>query len=97
MRLHAGEKDDRPGVVMRILADGERVMVLCGTRTYRPDLAHLKIEPQEPAGRALELYAPTYFYATGSVAFARASAVRTLGRLCPPDVFMALAELIGAG
>lgn len=94
VRLYAGTKEDRPGVVMRVGDDG-RAVVLCGTRTPRPELRHILLEPRTPAGKALEIYAPTYFYATGSIAVVHVSKLSALGKLLPPGAFHDLEELIG--
>lgn len=79
---------------MRVL--GERALVLYGTRTERSDLERVLIGPRTPAGIALRLSAPTYFYVgRTSVAIAKISAIRALGVLCPPGVFHELEALLG--
>ena len=61
IRVDTATKKGRPGVVVDTLPDGQ-VVVLWGTGTLRPHLSHVAVAPREPAGRALGLTKPTYFY-----------------------------------
>ena len=49
VRLFAGTKEDRPGVVCVLVDAGNRALVLVGTRTFRPELPHVKIKPKSAA------------------------------------------------
>ena len=65
VRVDTATKNGRPGVVVDTLPDGH-VVVLWGTGTLRPHLSHVAVVPREPAGRALGLAKPTYFYGSNA-------------------------------
>jgi|SRR5580700_12297638 hypothetical protein len=64
IRVRLGLKVGRVGVVLRFfIVDGRRlVLVAWGTGTLRTHLRSELVRPREPAGRALGLTKPTYFY-----------------------------------
>jgi hypothetical protein len=64
IRSRVGLKIGRRGVVLRLflIDDRELVRVAWGTGTLRGHLAHVFVHPHEPAGVALGLTKPTYFY-----------------------------------
>jgi len=94
VRLYAGAKDGRPGVVVRVRPDG-RAFVLFGTGTARLDLAHVLVRPRTAAGTALRLDKDTYFYTRNSRVCAEDQMER-LGVGVPPGLLMDLRRLIGA-
>ncbi len=65
VRVDVGRKSGRPGVVVLIAPNG-RATVLWGTGTLRSHLRHVAVVPREPAGVALGLIKPTYFYASNA-------------------------------
>lgn len=65
IRIDAATKLGRPGVVVGLLPDG-RAIVLWGTGTFRAHLQHIAVVPREPAGVALGLTKPTYFYSSNA-------------------------------
>jgi hypothetical protein len=77
-----------------ILRD-DRALVMAGTRTYRPESAHVKVEPNSREGKALRLDEPTCFYAQGSVCMAKVTSLRCREGTCPPELFARLQTLIG--
>jgi hypothetical protein len=94
VRLYAGEKDGRPGVVVRVRPDG-RAFVLFGTGTARTELAHVLVRPRTAAGSALRLEKDTYFYTRNSRVAAEDQLER-LGVQVPPELLASLRRLIGA-
>jgi hypothetical protein len=93
VRLFAGGKPSRTGVVLRLLADG-RFFVTWGTGTDLPEARRVVVEDRTRDGRALGLYKPTYFYKGNIVACAE-ERLESLHRDCPPALFLKLKALYG--
>lgn len=93
VRVHAGGKDGRPGVVLRLLP-GDRAFVLFGTGTARPELAHVLVRPRTAPGTALRLEKDTYFY-KGNCTVCGVDKLEPLGVTCPPSLMIALRQLVG--
>ena len=97
IRLYAGTKDDRPGVVMRLSNVGWAV-IATGTTTDRSGLVPQPVFIDFPSWEAdqMGLTDPTWF--TNEVEIVRPeSAERIVQRYkgrCPPEVFFALEKLI---
>jgi hypothetical protein len=94
VRLYAGEKEGRPGVIVRVRPDG-RAFVLFGTGTARTELAHVLVRPRTAGGTALRLDKDTYFYARNSRVCGE-DQVERLGVQVPPGLLTDLRRLIGA-
>jgi hypothetical protein len=96
VRLYAGTKDDRTGVVMRVFPDLGRAVVLAGTSSFYPHEPSVAVRCNERAGIALGLTSPTtYFFQRSGFSRPRLEDLEPLGRLCPPDLFLKLESLIG--
>lgn len=93
VRVHAGGKDGRPGVVLRLLPDN-RAFVLYGTGTARPELAHVLVHPRTAPGTTLRLEKETYFY-RGNSTVCMVDKLELLGVTCPPSLMIALRKLVG--
>jgi len=93
VRLHAGGKDGRPGVVLRLLPD-DRAFVLYRTGTARLELEHVLVRPRTAPGTALRLEKETYFY-KGNSASCAVNKLYPLGVVCPPSLMIALRKLVG--
>lgn len=94
VRLYAGGKEGRPGVVVRVRPDG-RAFVLFGTGTARTELAHVLVRPRTAAGGTLRLEKDTYFY-VGNSRVAAEDQIERLGVQVPPALLAELRRLIGA-
>jgi hypothetical protein len=97
VRVEAGGKPRRPGVVLRVHDRDERryAFVVWGTGTLRAELRHVAVDHRERAGIVLQLEKPTYFYEryvwTGPI-----ERLELTGRLCPPGLLVKLQALVGA-
>ena len=99
LRLYAGTKDDRPGVVMSLTSAGAYV-VLTGTKTDRTAVKPPPVVVTFPSWEADEmgLTKTTWFTTRGVEIVSRDAAARVVQRYkgrCPPAVFLALGKLIG--
>jgi hypothetical protein len=96
VRVEAGGKPGRPGVVLRLIdRDGRQfAFVPWGTGTLRPDRRHVAVNHREAAGIALELEKPTYFY-PGNVWIGPADLLEPRRAGCPPELMKALRALFG--
>ena len=97
VRVDTGTKKGRPGVVVGFEQRTGRAIVLWGTGTLRPHLSHVAVVPREPAGRALGVTKPTYFY--GSNEWKGPPESERLAEqpgICPSYLLVALHALVGA-
>ncbi len=96
VRVEAGGKPGRPGVVLRLIdRDGRRfAFVPWGTGTLRPDRRHTAVNHREAAGIALELEKPTYFY-PGNIWIGPVDQLEARRAHCPPELMNALRALFG--
>lgn len=96
VRVRGGEKDGRPGVVLRVMDQGTRVLVFVpwGTGTLREEMKRVEVRPRTAAGTALRVEKPTYFYAR-NVTRCDTASVERLGVLCPPSLLVELQALFG--
>jgi hypothetical protein len=93
VRLYAGTKEGRTGVVMRVFVDLRRAIVLFGTSSYYAHEPHVAVASRERAGIALGLTSPTtYFFQRSGFARPPFDALQPLGRKCPPELFLKLEE-----
>jgi hypothetical protein len=80
-----------PAVVL--VGGATSVVVICGTTKPKSDPDEVCIQPNSPAGYALGLSNPTYFYWWKVAVIVQDSAVKSAKKLCPPSVFHALEKL----
>lgn len=96
VRLYAGTKEGRTGVVMRVFEDLRRAVVLSGTSSYYEHEPYVAVQCHERAGIALELTSSTtYFFQKSGFSRPRLEDLRPTGRQCPPELFLKLERLIG--
>lgn len=98
VRVFGGTKPGRPGIVLRHLVRGERLLLFVpwGTGTFRPDRKKLVVvEPDSPVGHVLGLDKTTYFYA-GNVTVCSLDDARLVSAECPPYFRIEIQELYGA-
>ena len=97
VRVAGGEKEGRPGVVLRVLnRDGRTLLfVPWGTGTLRAEKPHVAVQPESSAGRALGIFKPTFFY-SNNVTMCPPADVELVNPLCPPWLFVAIQKLYGA-
>jgi hypothetical protein len=94
VRIDTARKSGRPGVVIGMRPDG-RAIVAWGTGTLRTHLRHVAVVPREPAGVALGLIKPTYFYAMNAWA-GPPEQLDEQRNTCPTYLLVALRALVGA-
>ena len=96
VRVEAGGKPGRPGVVLRLIDRDGRLFAFVpwGTGTLRPDRRHVAVDHRAAAGVSLELEKPTYFYA-GNVWIGPAAQLEPRRSSCPPELMNALRGLFG--
>lgn len=98
VRVFGGTKPGRPGIVLRHLVRGERLLLFVpwGTGTFRPDRKRIvTVEPNSPVGCVFGLDKTTYFYA-GNVTVCSPDDAKLVNALCPPDFRIEIQELYGA-
>lgn len=72
---------------------GERVAVIAGTGTRRPELEHVEVLASSSGGRGLRLTKDTYFYKT-NLLIVQSSELRRGQGVCGRAVFDALDDLV---
>ena len=83
----------RLAVVLHVEADIATVIAVTGTE--RNWIPHVRVARKSPAGRALRLTKPTYFYADNVIQWPLSRPVQfAQGRRCVPELFDALNRLV---
>jgi hypothetical protein len=96
VRLYAGTKEGRTGVVMRVFPDLGRAVVLSGTSSFYEHEPCVAVKHNERAGIALGLTSSTtYFFQKSGFSRPKLIDLEPIGRACPPDLFLKLERLIG--
>ena len=90
----ASGKVGRVGVVVRLarIHGADAALIAWATPTFHPELVRMEVEPREPAGLALGLEAPAYFYARNT--WVGAVGMVTVRGAVPPYLLAALRALL---